>query len=493
VATARSGTALHWFRRDLRAADNTALHHAAATHEHVIGLFIINPKWFGVPEMMGPYQRAFWLESLRELAATLKGHGITLIVRKSADPLQEVLRVAKACAAQTITFNKDYEPAQRRTDERLLRAGRNADVAVLEFKDAVLLEEDELLTGSGGVYGVFGPYKRAWVKLVEKAPPQVLGLPRDGVSRADEKMMQLIAIPPSPALPQGDESLRRRYAVVPGEKAGQRLLREFVRKQIDTYAETRNFPADLMSTSRLSAHLAAGTISPRQVVEAILSHRAELAGEHAPRLNSVDTFLSEIIWRDFYKMILFHRPDTVDRPYQKNYSHITWSNDATKFERWCTGHTGYPIVDAAQRQMRLTGFMHNRLRMISSMFLTKDLDIHWIKGERFFMQWLLDYDQAANVGGWQWSASTGTDAAPYFRVMNPILQSERFDPDGAFIKQMCPELKHVSPEFIHAPWLMSPEHQRAAGCVIGKDYPEPIVDHATAKEHAIAKFRRRKS
>ncbi len=220
---------------------------------------------------------------------------------------------------------------------------------------------------------------------------------------------------------------------------------------------------------------------------AIAAHKTGLAHE------SIAAFVSELIWRDFYRMILFHFPRTVSFPFQRNYARITWKNDPALFTAWSEARTGYPLVDAAMMQLRTTGFMHNRLRMISAMFLTKDLDTHWVLGERFFMQTLIDYDQACNVGGWQWAASTGTDAAPYFRIMNPVLQSEKFDPDGEFIKHFLPALAKVPAKFIHAPWEMPQDVQQKSHCLIGRDYPAPIVDHAETKLHAIAKFRKRRA
>ena len=255
------------------------------------------------------------------------------------------------------------------------------------------------------------------------------------------------------------------------------------------YRETRDFPALTLAgrgTSRLSAHLNAGTISIRRVMLAAMN-----TGRSARLPEGVETFLGELIWRDFYRMVLFHHPHTVTEPFKESCRHLTWKNTPELFEAWKTGRTGYPIVDAGMRQLRQTGFMHNRLRMIAAMFLVKDLDTHWVLGERFFRQSLVDYDQASNVGGWQWSASTGTDAAPYFRVMNPVLQARRFDPEGAFIRHFIPALRRVPVKYVHAPWEMPGNMQREAGCIIGGDYPHPVVHHAAAKAAAVEKFRRR--
>ncbi|MGN6369634.1 MAG: cryptochrome/photolyase family protein, partial [Phycisphaerae bacterium] len=275
--------------------------------------------------------------------------------------------------------------------------------------------------------------------------------------------------------------------VRPGEGAGARLLEGFCGEGVLRYRETRDVPALSIrceGTSRLSAHLNAGTVSIRQAMcAAIGAHKKGLGQE------GIGTFVGELIWREFYRMILFHFPRTVSFAFQRKYLGVKWSNDAGLFRAWCEGRTGYPLVDAGMRQLRATGFMHNRLRMITAMFLTKDLDVHWVMGERFFMRMLVDYDQACNVGGWQWAASTGTDAAPYFRVMNPVLQSERFDAEGEFIRWFVPELRRVPVEFLHAPWEMPGEVQRESGCVIGGDYPGPVVDHAEAKVRAVLKFR----
>jgi deoxyribodipyrimidine photo-lyase len=470
---------VHWFRRDFRIHDNVGLAAAARDRGAVVGVFVIDPRWFGAKTgKMGPHQAMFWLESLRELQGALKGRGIALVVRTEWDPVRVLLKVAEECGATAITFNREYEPAQLAMDERLTVEGEAAGVRVLGFKDAVIFEEEELLTGSGSPYSVFTPYKNAYLKKLGDAV-EVGGIVRKSGER---KMVRSEGVPTAKELGFEEVALD----VEPGEKAGARMLARFCEKGLEAYKEARDFPALGLrgeGTSRLSAHLNAGTVSIRQAMRAALDH-AKKAGEGAT------TWIGELVWRDFYRMVLFHHPETVAKPFQKQYEHVTWGNDPELIAAWSEGRTGYPLVDAAMKQIRATGFMHNRLRMIAAMFLTKDLDVHWVVGERLFRQWLMDYDEACNVGGWQWAASTGTDAAPYFRVMNPVLQSERFDPEGEFLRHWLPALRKVPVKYVHAPWEMPAEVQKACGCVIGRDYPGPVVDHAEAKERAVAKFRR---
>jgi deoxyribodipyrimidine photo-lyase len=480
---------LHWFRRDFRVRDNAALFAAAqeaGPGGSVTGIFIIDARWWMAGEQkLGAHQAAFWLASLAELRASLESRGIQLILRTSSDPVAAILQLARQIGAGAITCNKEYEPAQIEMDDRLERAAAGEGIVVRCYKDAAIFEEQEILTGQGGVYSVFTPYKNAWLKRLAGEPPECLGLPPKTAPAKAQRSE------PIPSL----ESLGFATPVLdfpPGERSAARMLAHFCRQALATYSQTRDFPAlslpgiDSQGVSRLSAHFNAGTLSIRQAVCAALdaAEKAKPAGR-----KSVETFLAELIWREFYRMILYNFPHTGSQPFNDNYRHIRWRNDPALLAAWQEGRTGYPIVDAAMMQLRQTGFMHNRLRMIAAMFLTKDLDTHWIQGERFFMRSLVDYDQASNVGGWQWSASTGTDAVPYFRVMNPVLQSERFDADGTFIRHYLPILRLVPREYIHAPWKMPAEVQRAADCIVGKDYPGPIVDHAIAKAEAIARFK----
>jgi deoxyribodipyrimidine photo-lyase len=475
-------TLLHWFRRDLRVRDNVGLATACAEAGRdgaVAGVFVVDPRWWHADaRKLGPWQAAFWFQSLRELRPTLRERNVPLVIRLG-DPVKEIITLAKALGADTVTHNKEYEPAQREMDDRLAAEAAGIGLKVRRFKDAAVFEEEEILTAQGGVYGVFTPYQRAYLKKLAEGEPDDAGLPRrvGGGKRAPSSDI--------PTLRQlGFDAVD--LDISPGERCAARMLDRFCDTNIQRYDATRDWPALRDGTSRLSAHLNAGTISIRQVMRAALE-----AQKKKHKRTGAETFLGELIWREFYRMVLYHHPHTLREPYQEQLAALKWRNDPVLFEAWRDGLTGYPIVDAGMRQFAHTGFMHNRLRMITAMFLTKDLDTHWVQGERYFRRMLMDYDQASNVGGWQWSASVGTDAAPYFRVMNPVLQGRRFDPDGDYVRRWVPELRRVATAFIHVPWEMPSDLQRLSGCMIGREYPAPIVNHQTAKAAAIAKFRQR--
>jgi len=271
-----------------------------------------------------------------------------------------------------------------------------------------------------------------------------------------------------------------------GEMEARRRLEFFIENGIGGYDESRN-RMDLEGTSALSPYLRFGMISARQAVWA--ARQAELAAGSAEARHGAEAWLTELIWREFYITILYHFPEVQRRAFRSKMRNISWRNDTQEFRAWAEGRTGYPVVDAAMRQLRQTGWMHNRARMISASFLTKDLLIDWRRGEKHFMRHLIDGDPAANNGGWQWTAGTGTDAAPYFRIFNPALQSLKFDPQGAYIRRFVPELRRVPDSFIHSPWEMSLDLQHQTGCLIGKDYPVPIVDHSMARERALLAYR----
>ncbi len=466
---------LHWFRRDFRVRDNTALAAAARLADAVVGVFVIDTRWFpSTAGCMGPFQARFWLAALTELRRTLLDLNIPLRILTSADPAAALVALARELRAHGITFNKEYEPGQMALDRRLTRLAQDAGMQVRACKDAVIFEEFELLTGAESVYHVFTPYKRAWLAALAAKPTQAAGLPRRGTGlccAAD-------TVPAASAWGYAtvEDSLPT------GESGAAAMLAGFSGRPMRAYATQRNYPA-VEGSSRLSAHLNAGTVSIRQCVVAALRGGAALDQRGGP-----GTWLAELIWREFYRMILFHYPHTATEAFQRRYARLAWPERPDRVAAWSRGETGYPIVDAAMRALAATGWMHNRLRMITAMFLVKDLDVHWRVGEDFFRQWLVDYDQASNVGGWQWSAGTGTDAAPYFRVMNPILQGQRFDPQGVFVRRWLPELGGVPVQSIHQPWRMSAALQKQVGCVIGRNYPAPLVDHGPARLAAIARY-----
>ncbi len=340
----------------------------------------------------------------------------------------------------------------------------------------MVFEKSEVLTGAGRPFGVFTPYKNAWLR---RLTPAELA-PRD--STGDLERLAAPSNQGSIPTVQGLGFARSNLAqlkIPTGESGGQALFDEF-RTRIDRYDETRNFPA-VRGPSYLSVHLRFGTVSIRSLARFAVDRDSPGAR----------TWLSELVWRDFYQMILWHHPHVVGRAYRPEYDAIEWetgpaADDA--FAAWCAGRTGYPLVDAAMAQINQSGYMHNRLRMVVASFLTKDLGIDWRRGEEYFARHLNDFDLAANNGGWQWAASTGCDAQPYFRIFNPVTQSEKFDPDGSFIKRYLPQLAGFSAKEIHAPWLAGEARQREADCIIGVDYPGPVVDHAEARKRTLARY-----
>ncbi len=470
---------LHWFRRDLRVEDNTALAAACRQDTPLVGIFCCDRRWFSAQTgQVGAHQAAFWLASLSELSLNLSRLNIPLKFRVTDDPVQTLLTLAIELKASSIVFNKEYEPAQREQDTRLIREASRIGLTVHGFKDGAIFEESEILSSSGKPYTVFSAYRRAWLTRLGMSPPSTAGSPRP---------RSVIPEPSDPVPPPSAFGFPSVDLVqAPGERAALRRLKAFCGQPITQYGSQRDLPA-AEGTSRLSPHLSAGTLSIRRCVQAALGEGAG-QGTKGPA-----AWLTELIWRDFYRMILFHFPHTAREAFDRKQAGLEWSNDPGRWEAWIQGRTGYPIVDAAILQVRQTGWMHNRLRMIVAMFLTKNLDVHWCLGERQFRFWLMDYDQASNVGGWQWSAGTGTDAAPYFRILNPVLQAQRYDPEGHFVRSYLPILGRVPDRFVHTPWLMPPALQSTTGCLIGRDYPPPVVDHVATRLRAIEKFRRQRS
>ncbi len=470
---------LHIFRRDLRLSDNAAFDAAVrAADGDVLPVFVFDDALLR-GDGVAPARVQFMLDCLQALDEALRARGSRLIMRRG-DPTTEILRLAQESGAAAVHFNKDYTPAARARDARLARALHGAGVRVEAFKDQVVFEEREILTGAGTPYTVFTPYKRAWLARPRPQPLSDSGIPlrTPTVSGLTLPTLAELGIAASnQRIPRG------------GEHVAQQMLQEWIdSRRIHAYADKRDFPA-VDGTSRLSPHLRFGTISPRQCVAT-----AERAAAQFNNQAGFETWISEIIWREFYQQVLANFPHAARGAFKKQYDAMRWGSgddalDRARFDAWCTGRTGFPIVDAAMRQLAETGWMHNRARMIVSSFLTKDLLLDWRRGERWFMQQLVDGDPASNNGGWQWSASTGTDAQPYFRVFNPRLQGERFDPEGDYIHAWVPELRGVRGKHTHAPHEMTPMEQRMAGCVIGEDYPAPIVDHAAQKDEIVRRFK----
>jgi deoxyribodipyrimidine photo-lyase len=474
-------TAIHWFRRDLRLTDNTALSRAAAESDHVVPLYITSTwrerhSWSGYP------RQTFLCGCLRDLDRSLRAKGAYLTIR-SGDPVVVIEQLAGETGASAIYLNRDPDPHGRAVELALEKMAARLGLRVIACKDHALHEREEILTGGGTPYRVFTPYARAWSKLDKDSPVATLG-----------KLRSPESIPSDPLPSPSHWGLQGSLAFAsPGEAAARRRLDAFLDGPIFRYRDRRDLPAE-DGTSHLSQDLRHGTLSIREIY-ARCQDAARKARTPAAK-QSASTFINELIWREFYFQVLWHWPDVLDREFLPEYRALpwrarwrpedsaAWDQDPTAradFERWRAGLTGFPIVDAAMRQLSATGFMHNRARMIAAMFLTKDLRIWWMHGEAFFMQQLADGEIASNNGGWQWCASTGTDAAPYFRIQNPWTQTRRYDPEGAYIKRWVPELYDVPVARFFAP--------PPPGTTLAPDYPSPIVDHAEAREKTLELFR----
>jgi deoxyribodipyrimidine photo-lyase len=387
--------------------------------------------------------------------------------------------LAAALEAESVFANHDYEPGaiarDREVQQRLREAGRSLQT----FKDQAIFEKDEVLTLAGGPFSVFTPYKNAWLKRLAAHPDAI-----DAFDTAPWKKA-LAPAPAGHALPTLEALgfFPSDTPIAPTGMSGARQLLDAFLDRIDDYRTARDFPA-LDSTSRLSVHLRFGTLSIRGLVR-MLREREQNGKDGAA------TWLSELIWREFYMMILQRHPRVTTQSFKAAFDKLQWEEGSEAddaFAAWCEGRTGYPLVDAAMTQLNRSGFMHNRLRMVTASFLTKDLGISWLRGERYFALKLNDYELSSNNGGWQWAASTGCDAQPWFRIFNPVTQSKRFDPDGAFIRRWLPQLAALEGAAIHAPWLAKPAVLERAGLVLGRDYPQPLVDHEQARERTLARF-----
>jgi deoxyribodipyrimidine photo-lyase len=466
-------TAIWWVRRDLRLADNQALASALAHAETVIPTFVLDPVLLNSP-YAGPKRVAFLFGGLRQLDADLRARGSRLVVRRG-EPLAELRALLEDSGATHIFAEEDHSPYARQRDARV------AEALPLHLTGSVTVHPPGAVRKADGEpYIVYTPFSRTWKALPLPSGPDVLVAPGT-----------LPAVPDLPGLPVPDSpALPASVPFPPGEQEAQRRLAAFVEGDdppIHRYAQGRN-RLDLAGTSQLSPYLRFGMVSARQAV--VSARAAAESGRSDQGRKGAETWLNELIWREFYVHILHHFPHVRGSSFRAEYDQIAWENDAGAFAAWCEGRTGYPVVDAAMRQLMETGWMHNRARMIVASFLVKDLLIDWRWGERFFMQHLVDGDPAANNGGWQWTAGTGTDAAPYFRIFNPILQGKKHDPDGAFVRHWLPELARLPDRALHAPWETPDEVQREAGCIIGQDYPAPVIDHAWARERTLAAYAR---
>lgn len=467
-------TIIHWFRRDLRVTDNTALHEAWSRGSCLVPVFILDDAILQAADC-ATARVAYQLGVLESLRRNLEALGHRLILRHGT-PHEELVKLAREVKADAVFTNRDYEPYAIARDRKAASVLYEAGVYFESFKDHVIWENREILTKAGEPYTVFTPYSRAWRAKGVPPPVPKLGRAKSPIPEAAHTL----------PLPASSEALGHKLTQqlpAAGEHAGLEALRHFLAERVYQYDSARNFPADEAGTSRLSPHLRFGTVGTRTVFAKLFAARdtAPPRGDAACQV-----WETELIWREFYQQILANFPHVAERSFRPEYDALKWSGTDAQFAAWCAGQTGYPIVDAAMRCLNATGWMHNRLRMIVAMFLTKDLLISWQRGERYFMQQLLDGELAANNGGWQWSAGCGTDAAPYFRIFNPVSQGEKFDPQGTFVRRWVPELRDVPEELVQQPWENPLLLARAK-------YPAPLVDHAQQRERCLAMFKAVKS
>ena len=483
--------ALVWLRRDLRTDDHAALHHALRAAHHVWCVFVFDRAILD-PLLAAGRQADRRVEFIRdsllgvdaELRALALSHGVEgagLIVRQGWAH-EEIPALAATLGVQAVYASHDDEPAALARDARVRGLLAERGVVLHTAKDHVVFERSEVLTQGGTPFSVFTPYKNAWLK---KAGPYYLS-PYPVARHASA----LAALPPGmggiPTL-EGIGFVRtnlHQLRLPTGPAGAQELLDDFLLR-IDRYDETRNHPA-LKGPSYLSTHLRFGTVSIRR-----LAREAQQRAAGSMDSAGAAVWLSELIWRDFYHQVLHHHPRVVGNAFKPAYDQIAWEHGKPAnalYKAWCEGRTGYPLVDAAMQQLNQTGYMHNRLRMVAASFLTKDLGLDWRRGEAYFALHLNDFDLAANNGGWQWAASSGCDAQPWFRIFNPVTQSQKFDPEGKFIQRYLPQLAQLPAPLIHAPWLARPLDLAAAGIQLGRDYPLPVVDHEEARQRTLARY-----
>jgi deoxyribodipyrimidine photo-lyase len=443
------------------------LHEAVRQAELVIPVFILEDAFKTGPDV-GAARAAFLLQSVDSLRKNLNHLGYPLVIRQGKST-ELIPQLATELKAEAVFCNARYEPYAEGRDQKISSELQTLGVPLRVFKDAVVWERREILTKTGNPYTVFTPYSKAWKALPIPAPKPKL--------KATTQKFPSIASDPLPLNPKELGYPLQQTIPATGERAASERLKLFLGKHVCQYAEQRNYPA-VDGTSQLSPHLRCGTIGIRTILAELNKRRADA---NAVELKNCDIFLSELIWREFYTQILVNFPHVSKGAFRPEYDRLEWSDNEAHFQAWCAGLTGFPIVDAAMRCLNATGNMHNRLRMIVAMFLTKDLLINWQRGERYFMQQLLDGDKAANNGGWQWSAGTGTDAAPYFRIFNPVSQGEKFDANGDFVRQWVPELKTLPSAVIHQPWEYPLFAQTG--------YVKRIIDHREQREKCLAMFK----
>ncbi len=466
MAKVKYKRSLCWLRRDLRLSDNKALQQACSESEEVFVAFVFDSVILDRLEARDDMRVNFIHATLKNLDQALQQYGSALLWL-AGNPCEEIPRAVRLYDIEAVFTNEDYEAYGKERDQIIGKLLQQRKVDFHRFKDQVIFAGSEISKKDGQPYKVFTPYKKAWLQSLHASHIEDFKAALKNLAPLKKKQLTLKKI--------GFRSCALDVAL--SERAVKAQLKIFLKK-VSHYEKDRNFP-HLKGTSHLSLHLRFGTISIRECVRAVWQDPSRGA----------QTWLSELIWRDFYQMVLDQYPHVNKQAFLLKYDQIKWPGSRQHFKAWCEGRTGYPLVDAAMRQLNQTGWMHNRLRMVTASFLIKDLLISWKEGEKYFAEKLLDFDFAANNGGWQWCASTGCDAQPYFRIFNPISQSLKFDPDGEFIRQYVPELRELSHKDIHFPaWAQ--EKNLPPGFQLGKSYPHPLVDHAAQRMKAVLLYKR---
>lgn len=474
--TSSYNQSLVWFRRDLRDYDHAAFYYALKTSKAVYCVFVFDTEILDLLSDKHDRRVEFIWESVKELKTALQAKGGDLIVLHGP-ARDKIPELAKQLQVQAVFTNHDYEPSAIARDQFVEARLQSQDIAFHHYKDQVIFEKDEVLSMSNKPYTVFTPYKNMWLKTVNDfyLKPYPVDLYTDRLAKPLIEIADALISLESMGFARTNLAQMR---LPTGMSGGKQLFDDFL-ERITQYKEKRDFPG-VKGVSYLSVHLRFGTVSIRHLARTAM----QIGGPGA------QGWLNELIWRDFYFQILHHQPYVADgKAFKTEFETLQFPNNHEYFKAWCEGKTGYPLVDAAMRQLNSTGFMHNRLRMVAASFLVKDLLIDWRWGERYFAEKLIDFDFSANNGGWQWAASTGCDAQPWFRIFNPVTQSERFDPQGKFIRKYVPELGVCNDKEIHAPWLISSQRQSTLKLNIGLDYPLPIVDHSTQREQALALYK----
>ena len=457
-------TSVCWFRRDARLDDHPALHAAAGDADRLVALFVLDPRLLGSARM-SRRRLAFLADALADLDAGLRARGGWLVVR-SGDPTVVVPAVAREAAARSVHWHRDHTPYAAVRDEAVLAALSNAGIHGRVHDGTLVRAPGSVLTKQGTPFKVFTPFARQWRTMPVDAP-------RPAPSRVRAAAVTGEPLPTPAQLGAGADD----RALPGGEHAGLARLNRFLDGPIEAYPELRDqLAAD--ATSRLSADLHFGTVSARTVWSGL----ADSPAHH--------TFATQLVWREFYAHVLAAWPEAAEAEWNPSTRGLPWRQESSDVDAWRDGRTGYPIVDAAMRQLDTQGWMHNRGRLIVASFLCKDLLVDWRIGEAHFLRTLVDGDWASNNGGWQWAAGTGTDAQPFFRVFNPVRQGQRFDPQGTYVRRHVPELARVPDRWIHEPWRMPAEAQQTAGVRVGVEYPAPIVDHDAARRRALDWFAR---